>query len=379
MEYPLVWAEIDLDAIAHNVRELKNLCHPDTRMEVAVKANGYGHGIFETAQCALDNGADSLAVARIWEGICLREAGIEAPIHILGYTPTEFGQLLLHHSLTQTVYDVDNARALSETAFINDKKLTVHIKIDTGMGRLGIMVNPKIPVSEPIRQVQEICQLNGLHVEGIFTHFACADEPDKTHTLTQFERFTGFLDELEKNGIQIPVRHAANSAAAIDLPETRLDMIRPGIAVYGLYPSEHADKSRVKLKPAMSLKTKIIQIKDTPAGYDISYGATWQTPEKTRIATVPVGYGDGYNRLLSSRGEMLVEGRRAPVVGRVCMDLTMLDVGHIPEAKVGSEVVILGQQGSEGVTADDIARLTGTINYEVVTAIAARVPRIYTK
>ena len=383
MDNPVTWAEISLGAYAHNIRELKRITRPPARLMAVVKANGYGHGAVEVASEALHNGALYLGVARINEAIPLREAGLSAPILIFGYSPPDLAPILIDYELTQTVYSLSTARALSEQATRKGKKITVHLKVDSGMGRLGFLLEAintipgDTPLNNPVREIEAITRLAGLTVEGIFTHFATADSADKSYADLQLDRFMELLNRLQKEGLDPPLRHAANSGALIDMPDSHLDMVRPGIATYGLHPSDEINKSMVDLKPAMTLKSKIIHLKKVPPGFNISYGITYQTKAHTTIATIPVGYADGFNRLLSSRGYMLVHGQRVPIVGRVCMDLTMLDVGGISGVALEDEVVVFGEQGDEAITADEIAASMGTINYEVVSTITGRVPRIY--
>lgn len=379
MSAPLVWTEIDLSAIAHNVRELRRLTNPEARLMAAVKANAYGHGITGVAREVLRCGADELGVARIEEGIALREAGIDVPVLIFGHTPSELNEKLFQFDLRPTVFSIPAAEAISKTAVTLNDTIKIHLKIDTGMGRLGMLseIDAREKAPAVLNGIIQITKLPGIEIQGIYTHFATADSSDKTYANMQFKRFTEFLSHLDQKGIAIPLRHAANSAAIIDMPETHLNMVRAGISLYGLYPSDEVDKSRVTLQPAMEIKTRIIHLKKVPAGFKISYGSTYETVKDTVIATLPVGYGDGYNRLLSSQGHVLVRGRRAPVVGRVCMDLTMIDVGHIPDASLDDEVVLLGRQKDAFISADEIASLLNTINYEVVTSVAERVPRIY--
>jgi len=384
LDSALVWAEIDLKTIAHNIRELRRITNPKARLMSVVKANAYGHGIIEVARQSIENGTEALGVAHIEEGIQLRKAGINAPVLILSYTLPEQSKELIEFNLTQTVYSYETAKSLSEAASAYGKKIKVHIKVDTGMGRLGLLPN-QLRLSKynkkikdgSVSEVESIFRLPMLELEGIFTHFATADKADRTYANNQLEIFMDFLNELRLAGIEIPVNHAANSAAIINMPEAHLDMVRAGISIYGLYPSEEVDRSIIELKPAMELKTKIIHIKKVPAGFKVSYGITYETEKPTTIATVSIGYADGLNRLLSSNGRMLVCGQSAPIVGRVCMDLTMLDVGNIPEAAIGEEVVVFGKQGNASITVDEIASAINTINYEVVSTIMERVPRIY--
>jgi alanine racemase len=381
---PSIWAEIDLQAIAHNMRELRRFTRPKAGLMAAVKGNAYGHGAVRIAQTAVANGVDALGVARIEEGLELRQAGLDVPILIMGYTAPSLTPRLIDHALTQTVYTLDTARALSAAAQGLGKTLKVHLKVDTGMGRLGLVPDSgrssssDIPASgRALEEVLQIHQLPGLKLEGIFTHFASADSADKTFAHQQLNRFNRFLAELEKAGIDGITQHAANSAAIIDLPDSHLDMVRAGIALYGLYPSDEVGQGKINLIPAMTLKARIIHLKPVAAGFKVSYGSTYTTPAPTTIATVPVGYADGYSRLLSNRGQMLVQGQRAPIVGRICMDLTMLDVGHIADVNLDDEVVVFGRQGKTVLSADEVAALIDTINYEIVAGLTARVPRIY--
>ena len=374
MNSPIVWAEVDLKAIAHNIRELRRITNPKARFMAVVKANAYGHGIVEVARESLENGVEALGVAHIEEGIQLRKAGIDAPVLIFGYTPPTHAKKLIELDLTQTVYSYEISKKLSQAAAKYGKKIKVHIKVDTGMGRLGLLSGIK---DSSLSDVESISRLPMLELEGIYTHFATADESDRSYAGKQFEIFMDLLNQLRIAGLEIPVTHAANSAAIINMPETHLDMVRAGISIYGLYTSEEVDRSIIKLKPAMELKTKIIHLKKVPAGFKVSYGITYETEKPTTIATVSIGYADGLNRLLSSNGRMLVCGQSAPIVGRVCMDLTMLDVGEIPEIAMEEEVVVFGRQGNASITADEIASTINTINYEVVSTIMERVPRIY--
>jgi len=343
-----------------------------------VKANAYGHGAVEVARRALSGGADCLGVARIDEAVALRQAGIDAMILVLGATPPELARPALENDLALTLFDLETAQSLSDMATAAGKTLTVHLKTDTGMGRLGLRpagyggdgLDP-----ERVERAVQIAQLPGLDLEGIFTHFAAADSSDARYTERQFTLFCAYIDALKRAGIEFRIRHAANSAAIIAHPSTHLDMVRAGIAMYGLNPSAEINLDHLATRPAMAIKARLVHVKKVPAGFCVSYGMTHRTAAPTTIATVPIGYADGYSRLLSSRGTMLVRGEKAPVVGRVCMDLTMLDVGHIAGVRTGDEVVILGSQNGKTLLADEIAGTLGTINYEVVSSITARVPR----
>jgi alanine racemase len=347
-----------------------------------VKANAYGHGDVAVARALINEGTKALAVARLGEAIALREAGITQPVLILGYTPPSAAGDLSRYDLTQTVFSEQYARLLNQRLQGPDGHIKIHLKIDTGMGRLGLRPDTKHAgkeATEPVcRAVREIAGLEKLVIEGIYTHFAASDSADKTSALNQLRLFREVISHLSSEGIDVPIKHAANSAAIIDMPETQFDMVRPGIMLYGLYPSDEVAKQNVNLQPAMQLKARIAQVKQVPQGFPVSYGHTYTARQATRIATIPVGYADGYERRLSSAGVMLVKGMRAPVIGRVCMDQTMIDVGHIPDVQAGDEAVIIGKQEGEELTADAMAVQLGTINYEIVSTFMARVHRVFT-
>lgn len=368
-----VQAEINLAAIARNLQQIRSLLQPGTRIMGVVKANAYGHGAVPVSRVLLQHGVSMLAVARAGEAVHLRQAGITVPILVLGYTPGEMFNELLEYNLTQTVFSLDYARLLDEAAVRAGKRLTVHIKVDTGMGRLGFWHARQ----DAVQDVLAIARLPHLAVEGIYTHFAAADSADKTYTEQQIQAFQEFLHRLQKEGLQVALRHCANSAGIIDHPEAHLDMVRPGIILYGLYPSVEVKQDRLRLEPAMTFKTRIAQVKEVEAGFSVSYGCTYTTAGNTVIATLPVGYADGYSRLLSSRGQVLVRGNRAGIIGRVCMDQCMIDVGHLPGVQPGEEVVLFGRQGQAWLPVEEWAGWIGTINYEAVCMVSARVPRVY--
>ncbi len=373
------WAEIDLNAISHNLGQFKKILRPGCRLMAAVKADAYGHGILPAAERLLKDGADALGVARLKEALALRRAGIRAPILIFGYTPPEAADRLIQDDLTQTVYAYDAASKLSEKARALGGKIRAHLKVDTGMGRLGLLAGDlqgKI-FTDALDEVKAMKRLHGIDLAGAYTHFATAEDRDKIYAQRQFDIFCLFLDRLKREGVNIPLAHAANSAATIEMPETHLDMVRVGISLYGYYPSEFVHRDRVTLRPAMTLKTRIIHLKKVDSGFRVSYGGTAVTTRPTRIATVSIGYADGYSRLLSSKGRMLVRGRRAPVIGRVCMDQTMLDVEDIPNVAVGDEVVVFGTQGRGQIPVEEVSKAIGTISYEVVSGISERVERLY--
>jgi alanine racemase len=379
----LTWAEVNLDAIAHNTRKLKRLIGEKTELMAVVKANGYGHGAVPVAETALSNGASRLAVHRTLEGIQLRQAGITAPILIMGYTLPAEAETIVRWDLTPTVNTPEQTQALSTAAalhppFIPPNRgerggvLPIHVKVDTGLGRFGLLPD------EVVDFVRAISEMPGLVLEGLYTHFAMADAADKAYTLQQFEIYLEVVKRLEEAGLAIPIKHAACSAATLDLPQTHLDMVRCGIALYGLRPSDEVEPS-ISLRPALALKSRVARVRTLPAGSSISYGCTYTTREPTVVALVPVGYGDGYHRLLSNRGQVLVRGQRAPIVGRVCMDQLVVKVSHIPSVQQDDEVVLLGQQGDGRITAEEVATWAETINYEVTTSLLPRVTRVYLK
>lgn len=382
MTEPLVTAEIDLSAIAHNTREFARIVGPNVKIMPAVKADGYGHGAIDVSKTALENGASALGVARVEEGVALRQAGIDAPILVFGYVSPINTMDLIDYDLTATVSNLDVALAISDQALEVGKKVKVHLKVDTGMGRIGVLTGVGHPgchgdYHHSVDDVLIIAGMKGIELEGIYTHFASADSHDKTYALKQLNMFTDFIDDLGKKGLEIPVKHAANSAAAIELPQSHLDMIRPGISFYGLKPSDDVDMSLVDLKPAMQLKSKIISLKTVPSGFHVSYSSTYATDRETTIAVVPIGYADGFSRHFSSNGHMLVHGIRAPIVGRVCMDLTMLDVGHIPGISLEDEVVVFGTQNGETLSVDELAGRIHTLHYEIISNLSPRVKRVY--
>ncbi|MEA4926086.1 MAG: alanine racemase [Syntrophomonadaceae bacterium] len=365
------WAEIDLRAIRSNVAGIKKLLSPQTRLMSVVKANAYGHGMLEVARTCLEEGATYLGVANLREALTLREEGITAQILVLGYVSPECAGLMVDNRIDATVFDRDTALVLSQAAVSLDKEARVHLKIDTGMGRIGFK-----PDEASLEIIKEMARMPGIVIQGAFSHLATADAADKSFAWQQAEVFQSFVAGLKDAGISIPLKHLANSAAIMEMPELHFDMVRAGIITYGLYPSDEVDRSILNLIPAMRLRSRIIMVKNLPSGGSISYGRTFICPQETKVATVPVGYGDGYHRLLSNRSWISVKGQRAPLIGTVCMDQCMFDVSEIDDVKAGDEVVLFGRP-EDGITADDLARLMGTINYEIVCAPSSRVSRIY--
>ncbi|HOS69549.1 MAG TPA: alanine racemase [Bacillota bacterium] len=368
------WVEVDLDALAHNMREIRRLAKKDALVTAVIKADGYGHGATKIAQTLLENGADRFAVAVLDEGIELREAGFEVPILILGFTDKERAEEIVSYDLEQAVYSWELAEAISKEAVKQNKTAKIHIKVDTGMGRIGLR-----PDKDSVQLIKKISKLPNIAIEGIFTHFAVADTLDKTYTEGQYERFTWICGELERENVKINVKHCGNSAAIIDLPNMHLNMVRAGIILYGLKPSDEVMLDKIELKQVMSLKVRITHVKEIEAGQSVSYGRRFIAEKKSKIASLPVGYADGYTRMLSGKAEALVKGRRVPVVGRICMDQCMIDVTGIEDVKVGDEVVLFGKQGEGFIHIDELAEKLDTINYEIVCMISRRVPRVYVR
>ncbi|HEX6122822.1 MAG TPA: alanine racemase, partial [Ktedonobacterales bacterium] len=366
------WLEIDLSAIGHNTQLFKEIVGPEVAVLVSLKADAYGHGALRVARTVVRNGAEWLGVATVSEAAPLRQVGVDAPILVFGYIAPWQAREAVRMNLRATVFTAELARALSQAATDLGSQIRVHIKVDTGMARLGMRAEE---VEGVVRFVKEAQALPGLVVEGIFTHFATADSADQTYALLQWERFERVLAALDARGLRPPIIHAANSAAALTLPQARYDMVRPGIAIYGLAPSDETPLP-AGFRPTLAFKTQVAQVKEIPAGEGVSYGATYVTTSPTRIAVLPVGYADGFRRAPANWGEVLVRGQRAPLLGRVCMDQCMIDVTNIPGVRQGDEVVLIGRQGDDELTADEIARKLGTISYEVTAELLARVPRV---
>jgi alanine racemase len=369
-------AEISLDAIYHNIGAFREHLAAGTKLLASVKANAYGHGAVEIARRAVLAGVDYLGVAFLDEALQLRAAGITSPILVLGYTPPEGYSLARDHAITVTVYRDLMLDEIAKLPF-NGKRLLVHVKIDSGMGRLGLL-----PGNEAESFLERAFKIPQLDVEGLYTHFARADETDKGYTLKQVERFAGVVDYVRRSGMMIPIIHSGNSATGIDLPEQTGGMLRLGISMYGLYPSDEVDTGTVKLEPALTLKTAIVHVKSLEAGEGISYGTRYFTAGPERIGTLPIGYADGFSRLLSGKAEVLVRGRKVPVIGTICMDQCMIrldgaEADGDTQIDPGEEVVLIGRQGDARITAEEVASRLGTLNYELTCMLAARVPRVY--
>lgn len=365
------WAEIDLGAIRSNLRAIKSLLGPETGLMAIVKANAYGHGMLEVSNVCIEEGVAYLSVANPQEALTLRENNIGTPILILGWMPQEYALPMVENHIDVTVFDRDTAQVLSQAAVDAGEPARIHLKIDTGMGRIGFD-----PSDNSLEVIKEISAMPGIVIQGIFSHLATADDADKTFAYQQLEVFNQFVSQVEDMGISIPWHHIANSGAIMEMPAAHLNMVRAGIILYGLYPSDEVDHSIIKLIPAMSLKSRVSFVKNIPAGQSVSYGRTYISTQETRVATVPIGYADGYNRLLSNRGWAVIRGQKVPLIGRVCMDQCMFDVSDVAEVKPGDEVILFGKP-EDGVTADDLAAIIDTINYEIVCSPSMRVVRTF--
>ena len=372
--YQRVWAEVDLDAIWENMVHMKENIAENTKILAVIKTDGYGHGGVPIAKMLeqLDF-MFGYAAATYEEAHVLREAGVKKPILILGYTFPYCYEELIRDEIRPAVYRRDTVEELAAAAVKVGQKAKVHIKVDTGMGRIGIT-----PDEEGLEFVRFLIEHPELEVEGIFTHFAKSDEADKTSANHQLELFQNFIDKIQTElGITIPVKHCSNSAAILEMPQANMDMVRAGITTYGLYPSEEVSKDIVPLRAAMSLYSHIVYCKTIHSGQSVSYGGLFTAQKDTRVATIPVGYGDGYPRSLSGRGYVLIHGKRAPILGRVCMDQFMVDISEIPEAMDGDKVTLLGMDGTERITAEELGELSGRFNYEFVCDLGKRIPRVY--
>ncbi len=370
--YTRIYARIDLDAIVKNMEAMRDNLPSDTKIIGVVKTDGYGHGAVPVAK-TIDSFVWGYAVATLEEGQNLRRHGIEKPILVLGSTHPRHFKELIEDDIRPAVFEVDKAEMLSELAVSMRKTVRLHIALDTGMGRIGFH-----PDEESLEKVKNIADLPGVQIEGMFTHFARADETDKTFTNLQYERYNEFNNGLKKLGIHIPICHCANSAAIMELPQMGMDASRAGITMYGLYPSDEVDRS-MKLYPAMAVRSFITYIKEVEPGTPISYGGTFVSDHKMKIATIGAGYGDGYPRNLSGKGQVLICGHRAPILGRVCMDQCMIDVTDIPEAAEDTPVTLLGRDGDDEITMEELAEWSGGFHYEIPCVLGKRVPRVYVK
>lgn len=368
-----IHADIDLDAVIFNMESMRRNLNRDTQIIAVLKADGYGHGAVPIAGILEKYSYIwGIAVATVEEGLELRRAGIKKPILILGYTYEEDYDIIVKEEFRPAVFKLSMAKKLSDAAQRAGKTLKIHIKTDTGMSRIGYR-SPEKDVPE----IVEISKLPGIEIEGLFTHFARADEKETAPAYVQLEKYREFVKRLEDEGIKIPLKHCSNSAGIIRMPEANMDAVRAGIIIYGLYPSDEVEKEPVPLKPVMELKSHIAYIKTVEPGVEISYGGTFTTQRESRIATIPVGYADGYARGLSNKGSILIHGKRANIVGRICMDQFMADVTDIPEARELDEVTLLGRDGDDCITMEELGETSGRFNYEFACCISKRVPRVY--
>lgn len=367
---PSAIAQVNLDAIRANLRAIRGRVGDSIRLMAVVKANAYGHGAARVAHAALEAGADVFGVAHIEEAVELRDAGITSPILILGMSSPEEADEIVAHNITASVCDLRLVEALESSAAKLAKRTSVHVKVDTGMGRIGIRPDSALDF------VRQLSKSRSLFTEGIFTHFPCSDEEDSAFTTGQIEGFTNLLDRLTEEGIRPPIAHSANSGAVLDYPVSCMDMVRPGLLMYGCYPSPSVSRS-IAVSPALTFATRVVFIKDIDCNDSVSYGRTFRAKCKTKVATIPVGYADGFLRRLSNCGQVIVRGKRVPVIGRVCMDQTMIDVSDVSDVTVGDEVVLYGSQAGECIPVEEVSQLVETAPHDVLCAIGQRVPRVY--
>jgi len=364
------WVEIDLNALRHNLLAIKKRVGPQVKIMGIVKADAYGHGDYEVSRVLLNHGVEMLGIAILEEGIHLRDKGIQAPLLLLGGIFEDQIDAVIQYDLIPTVYDLKLAGVLSKKANYFNKAVKIHVYVDTGMGSIGVKYDRAI---EFVKSLQD---MKNLFIDGIYTHCSCSDEKESAYTNLQTGRFKDILAALDEIKICIPLRHMANSGAIIGYPDAYFTMVRPGLSLYGLYPSEEVSRD-IGVRPVMNFKTRVIHIKDMEPGDVVGYGGTYKITKPTRVATLPFGYDDGYNRLLSSQGKVIIRGIKAPIIGRVCMDQCFVDVSHIKEVSVGDEVVVYGSQGQETISIESIAKQLNTIPYEVTCSVSKRVPRIY--
>ncbi len=362
------WAEIDLDALAHNMREIKKVTAPTVKIMAVIKANAYGHGALMSYKVLLENGADCFAVATLPEAFELRNGGVNVPILVLGYVPVQQIQQVFEADVSVMVTDLASARAFSAAAAVSDKTLGIHIKLDTGMSRLGFST---ASILKTVEELEKIAELPNLKIEGIFSHFSCSDT-DADYTNLQYDRFMRVCEELTARGVDIGIRHICNSAGILLAKDKHLDMVRPGVVLYGLHPDK-STHGTIDLKPVMRWFARITHIKTVPAGTPISYGNTFVAERDMRIGTVSIGYADGYARVMSNKVQMYVGGRLVRQIGRICMDQCMIDLTDVHTVNVGDAVCLMGEE----ITADVLAALQNTINYEVICDVGVRVPRVY--
>lgn len=375
------WAQIDLDALEYNFKSIESKLKKDTKVLCVLKADAYGHGAGFLVKEYEKMGADWYGVSNLDEAIELRKNGAKKPILIFGYTPSNMAHLLYKYDISQALFSLEYAQKLHEKCKSKNLKLKVHLKIDTGMSRIGFFAQTKENIEKSLQEIIEIKEtMPELELEGMFTHFSVSDDitNNRRYTIKQYDNFMSMAKKLESSGIKIPLKHCCNSGGIINFPEMHLDMVRAGVILYGLHPSKETE-NKIDLKPVMQLKTVISQVKTIPKDVSISYGRTFVSKKEMKIASVAIGYADGYSLKFSNKAEMIVSGKRAPIVGRVCMDQLMLDVSNIGGVHEGDIVTVFGTDDKETVTVDELADLIGTINYEIICLIGKRVPRVYVK
>lgn len=371
------WAEVNLDAISKNLKNIRKITNPSAKLLAVVKADAYGHGFLDVSKTMIESGADYLGVATFEEAKQLRIHSIDVPIMIIGPIIDSDIENIIKLDIISTVFDIDTAKRISDRAKLMGKNAKIHIKLDTGMTRIGFVCGEDN--IDTINNILNISKMPSLEIDGIFTHFARADECDRAHTDMQFKKFMDVCNVLEENGLNIPIKHVCNSGGIIEFPEYHLDMVRCGIICYGYYPSNQVHKERLPLETAMTFKTVVTNVKDVPKNTPISYGGTFVTDKKMKIATIAIGYADGYSRVLSNKAEVIINGKKAKLVGNICMDQAMADVSDIYDVKIGDEVILFGKNGNNMITVESVADIIGTINYEILCVVGKRVPRVYIK
>lgn len=367
------WVEINLTHLDYNIKNIIKKVGPGKEVIGIIKADGYGHGAVPVSEVLRKNGVKAFGVATLQEAIALRNAGATETIVMLGLTPSEYADVLVQYDLTPVVMSSDNAQAISEAAAAAGKTVHGYVAVDTGMGRIGYLAEDP----EAISDIKKILDLPNFRMKGLFSHFATADAKDKSFAHQQESKYNAFVDALEQAGISIPTKTFANSAAVMELPSVHFDAVRPGIVLYGCYPSAEVDPAQLDIKPVMSVKANISRLVQVPVGFSVGYGRKFIAQRESMIATLPLGYADGYPRPYSSVGWVLVDGHVAPLAGNICMDQCMVDVTDVPGVKLGDEVILMGTDGIHTILADDIASATGTINYEIVCAFGQRLPKVY--
>lgn len=373
--YSRVYAKIDLDAIAYNMEQMKQNIRPETKVMAVIKADGYGHGAVQIAEMMERwNYIWGFAVATLDEAVVLRTEGIQKPILVLGCVFPDQYMEMLKYEIRMNIYTEEMAESISRMAAREGKTAYMHIKLDTGMSRLGFGIN-----EQSVETIKRISKMPNVNMEGIFTHFTKADEKDKSFTKKQIQEFVWMTERLKEKNVRFAYEHCSNSAGIIDVPEANFDIVRAGISTYGLYPSEEVDKTNVKLKPALALKSHVAFVKEIESGTPVSYGGTFVAKEKMKIATIPVGYADGYPRSLSNKGYVLIRGKKAPILGRVCMDQFMVDVTQIEGVSFGDKVTMIGKDGNEILPVEVLSELSGRFNYEFVCDLGKRIPRVYVR